>query len=236
MNVSGDRDWSQIVWKGEFIPESSRFGDVYYSTEDGLAETEYVFIEGNNLSVRFETCSRFSIGELGFGTGLNFLTNLIKFNALAPKGAHLTYSSVELYPVAPKDIKLALKRWNVLGGMIDVFVENYSEIHPGLNVLEFPKWNVVLNLWAWCDARDAVPCYPHLQDAWYLDGFSPTCNPELWQLELFKKIKDRSGPKATIATFSAAGHVRRNLCSIGFKVNRRPGFGSKRECLAGIAS
>lgn len=240
---------ADIIWqkdaKGREIPIDARTGDVYFSQEDGLFESEYVFIHANHLPSRFNAIKAhdcFSIGELGFGTGLNFLLTMAYFIRHAPK-ARLYFLSCEKYPLAHQDFIRAVQIWQdhpfwqaLLGEKISTWRSHVNALYKhyppnivGTHRLEFS--NITLDLYIgdgidWLDGEWRV-------DAWFVDGFAPKYGGALWSDTVFYKMHARSRPATTFATFSAAGFVRRGLTDAGFTVKKRQGFGKKREMLAG---
>lgn len=206
---------AQIDWRAGHIPVSTRFDDPYFSLEDGPAETAHVFLAGNDLPARF--CAGFRIGELGFGTGLNFLVALAAFRAAGLSG-RLHFISFEAYPMAPADLRQALAAYPDLPGAM---------LTDGLpEALDGPDFSLRVILG---DARETLPLWPGRADAWFLDGFSPAKNPELWGPDLMTQVARHTAPGGTAATYTAAGHVRRALEAAGFEVSRAPGYGRKRH-------
>lgn len=210
---------ANVTWRDGDVPVSTRFDDPYYSLENGLAETEHTFLSGNDLHARFR--DGFHVAELGFGTGLNFLATVRAWREAGAPGT-LYYTSFELYPMAPADAERALHAF------------------PGLYEAELaPMWEGELSL-PWLearvvtgDARDTLPAWPQKADAWFLDGFSPAKNPELWEPALMQAVGAHTAPGGTCATYSAAGAVRRSLEDAGFSVERIPGYGRKRHMTRG---
>lgn len=201
------------------VPISTRFDDPYYSLENGLAETQHVFLTGNHLPERFR--DGFHIAELGFGTGLNFLAALAAFRASNTQGT-LKFTSFEAYPMTPDDIQKALTPYPALPH--DVLTKDPSHGIAG------PDFDLKVITG---DARVTVPAWSDTADAWFLDGFSPAKNPDLWDPELLKAVGQKTKPGGTFATYTAAGHVRRALTDAGFDVERVKGFGRKRHMTTG---
>jgi tRNA 5-methylaminomethyl-2-thiouridine biosynthesis bifunctional protein len=214
-------------------PVSRRFGDVYFSRAGGLEEARHVFLAGNRLAQRFAALpagATFVVGETGFGTGLNFLAAWHLFASTAPREARLHFVSTELYPLPVEDLDRALRLWPELDTLRDALLAQYGAPTHGWHRCAFDGGQVHLTLLVG-DARDTLPALRGSVDAWFLDGFSPARNPELWEEDLLQTIGARSRPGATAATYSCAGHVRRGLAAAGFRVRKAPGFGSKREML-----
>jgi tRNA U34 5-methylaminomethyl-2-thiouridine-forming methyltransferase MnmC len=210
-----------LDWRDDVIPVSRQFDDPYFSLSGGLAETRHVFLAGNGLPDRFR--DGFHIAELGFGTGLNLLASV-----LAHRGpGHLTYTSFEAFPMPAADIARALQAFPELGEVADTFLRQWS---AGARTLEFSQLTARIIIG---DARGTLSDWPGRADAWYLDGFSPAKNPELWSEDLLREVARHTSPGGTFATYTAAGHVRRALADAGFTVRREAGFGRKRHMTVG---
>ena len=201
------------------VPVSTRFDDPYYALAGGLAESRHVFLDGNDLPRRFR--DGFHVAELGFGTGLNLLATLAAFRASGTPG-RLRFTSFELYPMTRADRMRALAPFDG----IDASVLDQDD----LTSIELPDLSFRL---VPGDARQTVPAWEDTADAWFLDGFSPARNPELWEPALLRAVAARTAPGGTFATYSAAGAVRRALSEAGFAVARVPGFGTKRHMTRG---
>lgn len=216
---------ADIVWRDGDVPVSTRFDDPYFSLDDGLAETRHVFLAGNELPARFR--AGFRIAELGFGTGLNLLAALAAWRAAGMAG-RLHFTSFEAHPIAPDDMRRAQARFADLAPLA-------AELAPfwraGLSRIERPDLCFAL---VTGDARRTLGDWTGTADAWFLDGFSPAKNPELWQPELLAEVARHTRPGGTAATYTAAGAVRRGLQAAGFRVTRRPGYGRKRHMTAAV--
>lgn len=211
---------ADLQWRSDRVPVSTRFDDPYFSLEDGLSETRHVFLNGNDLPFRF--ADGFHIGELGFGTGLNMLTAWAAWEE-SGQTSPLNYTSFEAFPMAPPDMIRALGGFDELAGWRDRFLSVWAD---DARFLELPtlRFRLIVG-----DAREQLPQWTGAVDAWFLDGFSPAKNPELWGVDLMSEVARHTRPGGTAATYSAAGHVRRNLEKAGFSVTRAPGFGRKRH-------
>lgn len=226
---------AQIDWDEQGQPLSRTFGDVYFSRTSGLEESRYVFLAHNNLAERFAALpagGRLAIGETGFGTGLNFLCAWQLFEQVAPADAHLHFVSVEKYPLTRSDLQRALALWPELAPLAGQLLAQYVAVHEGFQRLVFAGGRVILTLLV----GDVLDCLPQLDariDAWFLDGFSPAKNPQMWTPELFAQLARLSAPGTTLATFASTGFVRRGLIEAGFAVARVKGFEHKWEMLAG---
>ena len=215
-------------------PYSRLYGDVYFSRESGLEETRYVFLTQNRLRERWSSLANdnFTIAETGFGTGLNFLCAWQLWNQTAPEHARLHFVSTEKYPLSHDEICQALALWPQLAGLSGQLLAQYHFMAPGWHTLVFGNERITLTLLIG-DARDTLPQLKAHVDAWFLDGFAPAKNPELWGPPLFDSMARLSHAQTTFATFTSAGEVRRGLQAAGFEVRKVAGFGSKREMLTG---
>jgi tRNA 5-methylaminomethyl-2-thiouridine biosynthesis bifunctional protein len=222
-----------LAWQ-DGLPFSSHFGDVYFSADSGLEETDHVFLQPNRLEERFAALSaeeNFTVGETGFGTGLNFLCTLRLFERTAPPGASLDFFSVEKFPLRDDDLRAALALWPELKHCTDMLLARWRRRVPGWNRWSFGRVRLTLAI---ADVAEALPQLPeNAVDAWFLDGFSPAKNPEMWGEQALTSIARASRAGATISTYTSAGWVRRGLLQAGFDVARAPGFGFKREMLSG---
>jgi tRNA 5-methylaminomethyl-2-thiouridine biosynthesis bifunctional protein len=208
---------------------------VYFSDQSGLEETRYVFLEQNRLAERFAALSaqgRLVIGETGFGTGLNFLCAWQLFEQHAVAGARLHFVSVEKYPLSPADLQRALALWPELKPLADQLLKHYVAIHQGFQRITLAHGRVTLTLLIG-DALEQLPQLDAQIDAWFLDGFAPAKNPDMWTAELFVELARLAAPGSTISTFTSTGWVRRLLNAAGFKMKRTPGIGHKWEILRG---
>lgn len=215
---------ASITWKDSGVPVADRFDDPYFSLEDGLAETRHVFIDGNDLPARFHP--GFHVAELGFGTGLNMLAAHLAWRAAgSPEGARFT--SFEAYPMGASDIDRALQAFPeahaVAGPFLTAWADGQRRFDLGGFIVEVIEG----------DARETLATWDGKADAWFLDGFSPAKNPELWGEALMGEVGRHTAPNGTFATYTAAGFVRRALDAAGFDVERVPGYGRKRHMSRG---
>jgi tRNA U34 5-methylaminomethyl-2-thiouridine-forming methyltransferase MnmC len=214
----------QLDWRDDTIPVSRRFDDPYFSLDGGLAETDHVFLQGNHLPDRLQ--DGFHIAELGFGTGLNLMATAAMWQRLNRPGT-LHYTSFEAFPMAADDLARAHRAFPALAtisaALSPLWTGRSTEIVAcGIHV------RLVLG-----DARETLPAWDGQADAWFLDGFSPAKNPELWSEALMAEVARHTTPTGTFATYTAAGHVRRALSAAGFTVTRHPGFARKRHMTTG---
>jgi tRNA 5-methylaminomethyl-2-thiouridine biosynthesis bifunctional protein len=227
---------ASLVWAPE--PHSTTYDDVYFSRDNGRAESEHVFLAGNDLPQRLpqHPLPHFAIGETGFGTGLNFLLTWQAWRAARGQVPDLHYLSFEKHPLHRTDLARALALWPDLEDLAVSLLNAYPGPVPGQHRLLLDEGRVRLDLW-FEDAAEALGELASreeaLVDAWYLDGFAPDRNRDMWSPDVLWATAALSRPGATIATFTVAGHVRRALEEAGFRVNKVPGYGRKRECLRG---
>jgi tRNA 5-methylaminomethyl-2-thiouridine biosynthesis bifunctional protein len=226
--MTGGIETAKLDWEAA-APRSVFFGDVYFSG-DGAAETRHVFIGGNDLPRRFENASRFVVGELGFGTGLNILVALDLWRRVKKPGARLDFVSFEKHPLSPNDFARSHDAWPHFVDLAARMRASYPPPAQGLHRL--PLGDDAFLTLVVGDAREFLPRVDAAVDAWFLDGFAPSKNPDLWTPEIFAEIARLSAPGATAATFTVAGAVRRGLAGAGFTVEKRAGFGRKKEMLA----
>lgn len=221
---------SPLVWADDGQPRSRLYGDVYFSTEDGLAESRAVFLAGCGLPEAWAGRDRFVVGELGFGTGLNILALLDLWRTTAAPGAHLHIFSLEAHPLSADEARRALAAWPELADLAQLLTDRWPGQARGFHRIELPEARATLDL-AVMDAHAALSGWAGRADAWFLDGFSPALNPAMWDEALLALVAARSAPGARVATFTVAGAVRRGLLAAGFSVDKRPGHGRKRERL-----
>lgn len=220
----------QLLWAEDGSPRSGRFGDVYFSKDDGLAETRAVFLEGCGLPDAWAGRSVFTVGELGFGTGLNIVALLDLWRRARPQGGRLKIFSIEGFPLTREEAARALAAWPELAETAAGVLAVWPAGTPGFHRLDLPQWGASIDL-AVGDVAWALEQWSGAADAWFLDGFSPALNPGMWSPEIMAQVAARSRPGARLATFTVAGAVRRGLAEHGFTVEKKPGHGRKRERL-----
>ncbi|MDE0839207.1 MAG: tRNA (5-methylaminomethyl-2-thiouridine)(34)-methyltransferase MnmD [Kiritimatiellae bacterium] len=224
------REWGLLhIRDGK--PYSPLFEDVYYSG-DGLDEVEHVFLAPCGLAERFASGERVVVGELGFGTGLNFLCALRMFRESASPEARLDYISCERHPLSSEDLQRACPPVPELQSLTRDLCERYPPCPFGVHPLSFDDDRVTLTL-VFEDVADAMASYPRDVNAWFLDGFAPDRNVAMWAGGIMGAIADRSAPSACVSTYTASGTVKRGLREAGFTVKRHPGYGKKRHMLVG---
>ncbi|WP_309087350.1 tRNA (5-methylaminomethyl-2-thiouridine)(34)-methyltransferase MnmD [Phenylobacterium sp.] len=221
---------SPLDWTADGQPRSRLFGDVYFSAEDGLAETRAVFLDGCGVPDAWAGRRRFVVAELGFGTGLNIAALLDLWRRTGPPGGQLHVFTVEGFPIAADEAARALARWPEIAQAAQALTRRWPGRARGVHRLEIPEFSAVVDV-AVGDVAEALAGWTGRADAWFLDGFSPALNPQMWSDEILALVGARSAPGARAATFTVAGQVRRGLAAAGFSVEKRPGFGRKRERL-----
>ncbi|ARN75281.1 bifunctional tRNA (5-methylaminomethyl-2-thiouridine)(34)-methyltransferase MnmD/FAD-dependent 5-carboxymethylaminomethyl-2-thiouridine(34) oxidoreductase MnmC [Oceanicoccus sagamiensis] len=239
-------DTAQLDWQPGNVPEARDFGDIYFLLQQGLEETRYVFLQHNQLQQRWPTLQafdHFSIGETGFGTGLNFLASWQLWQNIAPQNAQLHFVSVEKHPLSYTDLERSLSAWPELTDFATQLLEQYPTLTAGYHLLKFDSGRISLHLLLGdgIEGLEQLRSSDHPQwkahnhvtmDAWFLDGFSPAKNPDLWNDKLYSLMADLSGPHTTVATFTAVTAVRKGLAAQGFEIKKDKGF-RKREMLFG---
>ncbi|MBB5517285.1 bifunctional tRNA (5-methylaminomethyl-2-thiouridine)(34)-methyltransferase MnmD/FAD-dependent 5-carboxymethylaminomethyl-2-thiouridine(34) oxidoreductase MnmC [Amphiplicatus metriothermophilus] len=221
---------AEVDWE-DGAPRARAFGDVYFSGH-GPAEAAHVFMNGNDLPRRFAKGGRFAIGELGFGSGLNVLMSWALWRETdKPAGARLRVFSVEAWPLSAQDMARAHAAWPALAELSARLRALLPPPVAGFHRLDLDG-DVALTL-AYGEAGAMLARAEGEIDAWFFDGFAPSKNPEMWRAALFREAARLSKPGATFATFTVAGAVRRRLAEAGFAHEKRPGFGRKKEMLAG---
>lgn len=235
---------ADLVWQDDGAPFSSQYGDVYFSRNGGLAETAHVFLDGNDLKQRWleldqqEHPGVFTIAELGFGTGLNFLSCWRLWQETGCQRLRLHFISCEKHPLNRQALIQALQQWPELSAFSAELISCYPDHSSGYHRLQFPgsakgQHLLLLDLY-YGDALAMLKqqSSPHAKvDAWFLDGFSPKLNPELWSEELLQTIAGMCKSGSTLSSYSVTGRVVRALKSLGFVVEKRKGFGPKRQML-----
>ncbi|QLF92502.1 bifunctional tRNA (5-methylaminomethyl-2-thiouridine)(34)-methyltransferase MnmD/FAD-dependent 5-carboxymethylaminomethyl-2-thiouridine(34) oxidoreductase MnmC [Pseudomonas sp. ABC1] len=226
---------ADLDWDENGQPQSRQYGDVYFSRQSGMEETRHVFLEQNRLPERFAALSSgrsLVIGETGFGTGLNFLCAWQLFEETASADTRLHFISTEKHPLTQEDLARAMALWPSLSALSSQLLAQYTAVHTGFQHFILGSGRITLTLLVG-DVLESLPQLDAQVDAWFLDGFAPAKNPDMWQPELFRQLARLSAPTATLGTFTSAGFVRRGLIEAGFAMKRAPGFGHKREILQG---
>ncbi|MEM9964291.1 MAG: tRNA (5-methylaminomethyl-2-thiouridine)(34)-methyltransferase MnmD [Asticcacaulis sp.] len=214
-------------------PRSERFGDIYYSLEDGLSETRAVFLKGCHMPEIWAGRSQFTVGELGFGTGLNICALMALWVENRPQDGHLHIFSVEGFLMQAHEARQALSAWPELAAFREAMLAQWPPHRRGFHHMSFPQWGVSLTL-ALMEVREALDNWCGQADAWFLDGFSPALNPDMWAEDVLQRIGQHTVTGGRVATFTVAGGVRRGLEAAGFVPRKVPGFGKKREQLEAV--
>lgn len=241
----------RVIFQEDGSPFSQHFDDIYFDTQAGYGQSEDVFVKGNNISERLDlNLEPLVIGETGFGTGLNFFITLAYYEKALEKHKEkllpLTFISVEKYPLSGQQIKQSLAQWTEFDSYVEEFCHQYNEVDfsEPLVKLSFFNGQVTLIL-VFNDASDGLSTLTiakgnenqkliaHIPaiNAWYLDGFSPAKNPEMWSPRLFNQLARLSKDDATLATFTVAGFVKRGLVAEGFRLQKKATTGRKNKSL-----
>ncbi len=224
---------ADIRWEND-TPVSEVFGDVYFSKDNGLAESRYVFLENNFLPERWQSFEgrEFTILETGFGTGLNFMVTWLLWQQKAPTNLRLHYISIEKFPLHRDSIAKALSFWPEIKDLADEFLNKYPELSVGSHEINLVNDRIKLTL-MFGDVAEVMHEVDAQVDCWFLDGFAPSKNPDMWQDNLYQNMARLTNSGGTFATFTAAGFVKRGIESAGFLVAKVRGFGRKRDMLRG---
>jgi len=206
---------------------SSQFDDIYFNPADGIGESRYVFLDGIGVPEVWAGHEHFHISELGFGTGLNFLLTLDAWQKIAAPDAHLTYTGIDLYPLEKLELEKIYPAWPELQISAQQLLNVYPGTEAGMHIC-YPAPHITLML-LWGEVLDMLRAMRRRQDAWYLDGFAPRKNPNMWRDELYPELARLSAPDARVTTFTAAGIVKRGLENNNFTVTKTKGFAHKRE-------
>jgi tRNA 5-methylaminomethyl-2-thiouridine biosynthesis bifunctional protein len=223
-----------LDWR-EGVPVSQRYDDVYFCRHDGLAESRYVFLRHNDLPRRWRNppaAKNFVLAETGFGTGLNFLVANRVWLETADTASRLHYVAVEKHPLSAEDLGRALASYEELSALVPELLRQYPPPVRGAHRRHLYCGRVILTLYL-MDVADWLSELDIRADAWFLDGFAPARNPEMWSAPVLARVGMQTAPGGTFATFTAAGEVRRRLEAAGFGVNKDAGFAGKREMLHG---
>lgn len=227
-NTLGD---PRLGWREEETPVSGVFGDVYFSVDGGQAESRHVFLDGCALPRAWQGRDHYTIAETGFGTGLNFLLTWQAWLDDPSRCRFLDYVSVEGFPLSSGDLSRALAAFPALAPLAQQLVDSWPPAFPGAHMVLFSAGRVRLHL-RFGEVETALAGVSASVDAWFLDGFAPSRNPAMWRPEVLRHVAALSASGARLASFTAAGSVRRTLESLGFQVEKRPGYGRKRECIS----
>jgi tRNA 5-methylaminomethyl-2-thiouridine biosynthesis bifunctional protein len=212
-------------------PWSPAYGDVYHSADSGPGQAAHVFLGGNDLPARWAGARVFTIVETGFGVGLNFLATWQAWRAGAARPERLHFVSIEKHPFLREGLEGLHARYPEFAACSAELRAAWPLPLPGLHRLHFEGGRVTLTL-AFGDVADVLPRLRLGADAFFLDGFAPERNPDMWTPGVMKALARLARPGATAATYTAARSVRDALAAAGFAPELRPGFGRKRSMLA----
>lgn len=224
-------DPPRLDWSRPGTPAATDFGDIYFSTDGGLDETQTVFLGGCGLPDGWQNRERFIIGELGFGSGLNFLAAWQLWEKTKTPKSRLHFISIEKLPFDAGQLQKALTAWPKLKPYADQLISAWPGRVKGFHRLHFG--DVTLTL-IHDDIAPALDALEASVDAWFLDGFSPAKNPDMWSETIMQKLAALSAPGARLATFTVAGTVRTALQKAGFETEKKAGFGRKRHRLEAL--
>lgn len=225
---------ASIEWNEAGEPVSTQFEDTYYSKANGQAETDFVFIRCNDLPERWANGDGLKIGELGFGTGLNFLETWRQWKTLRRHGDVLTFESLEGFPLTKDEMAKALSAWenlkeesaSILAAMPDIWPTDGASLRLDLD----PQTRLIIHFGM---AEDVIDQFEDDQSAWFLDGFAPARNEGMWTDLLMQKVYQKTAFSGTFSTYTSAGWVRRNLEAAGFVVEKISGYAGKRAMSIG---
>lgn len=212
------------------VPYSAAYGDIYHSADGGAGQARHVFLQGCGLPQAWASRASFVILETGFGTGLNFLTTWAAWRADPARPARLHFLSVEKHPFRADDLARLHAQWPEFAALSTELLASWPTLTPGFHRVALDGGRVQLTLML----GDALDCLPQVEagvDAFYLDGFAPDCNADLWQPQLFSELARLAKPGAAAATYTVAAAVRQGLTEAGFVCEKRAGYGRKRHCL-----
>ncbi len=228
--MPADLSDSAVTWEDGDAPRSRRHGDVYFSRDDGLSESRAVFLAGCGLPEAWKGRRHFTVAELGFGTGLNIAALLTLWNSVREPDARLHVFTIEADPLTASEAERALSNWPELAPVAKLMTARWPGRARGFHGIDLPELAATVDV-AILEAGEALEVWSGAADAWFLDGFAPALNPDIWRDEVLDLVARRSAPGARAATYTVAGAVRHGLTSAGFSVTRAPGHGRKRERL-----
>lgn len=212
------------------VPYSAAYGDIYHSADGGAGQARHVFLHGCGLPGRWAGRACFVVLETGFGTGLNFLATWAAWRDDPARPARLHFLSVEKHPFRAEDLAHLHAQWPAFGPLSAELLANWPALTPGFHRIALDQGRIQLTLMLG-DARDCLPRVEAGVDAFYLDGFAPDANPDLWQTAVYGEFARLAHPGALAATYTVAAGVRQGLAQAGFACEKRPGYGRKRHCL-----
>jgi tRNA 5-methylaminomethyl-2-thiouridine biosynthesis bifunctional protein len=223
---------AQLAFNDAGTPWSPIYADIYHSADGGLAQARHVFLGGNDLPRRWGGRECFTIFETGFGLGLNFLATWQAWRADPQRSTRLHFVSVEQHPFTRADLTRAHQAWPELAAQAAQLQAAWPPLTAGAHRLSLDDDQVTLSLY-FGDATRLVRKLRVGADAIYLDGFAPAKNPAMWDANLLKAVSRLCAPGASLATWSVASDIRDALRAQRWTLEKRPGFGHKREMLCG---
>jgi len=219
------------------VPYSPLYDDLYHAEGGAWAQAQHVFLAGNGLPGRWQAQPRFVIAELGFGLGNNFLATWSAWWQDAKRCDHLIFISIEKHPLRPADLARVHGLMGDEAGLAARLLRAWPPLTPGMHTLHFEepgshqRVSLILCLG---DVADMLPALVTQVDAFYLDGFSPAKNPQMWDRELLTRLNRLAAPGSTVATWSDAPGVLDALVESGFVIERLPGLGGKPDMVRAV--
>jgi len=213
------------------VPHATQFADSYYNADDGWAETRHVFLDGNDLPARMETESHLTIGETGFGTGLNLLAVMAEMQNRPH--CQIDYVSFEAQPLDAEMMAAAHVAFPELADVASQLRQALPPRWPGYHLVVLCGGRLTLHL-HYGDMGAILPTLDIAVDCWFLDGFAPARNPSAWTTDILSEVGRLTAMGGSFASFTAAGDVRRGLAAAGFSVAKSPGYGRKRDMIRGV--
>lgn len=229
--MPGHRLQPAVISYANGIPYAEAYGDLYHAAHGGLEQASHVFLAGNGLPERWANRHRFTIIETGFGIGLNFLATWQAWRDDPHRSSRLHYLAIEKHPFTTRDLEQLHARWPELASVSAALRNSWPVLVTGFHRIELEEGRVILTL-AFGDIADCLPQVDAAADAFYLDGFTPGKNPEMWSPQVLMRLCRLAAPDATAATYTVSAAVRHALTQGGFHCEKRPGFGPKRDMLA----
>lgn len=210
---------------------SKDFDDTYFSKNSAIKEKSYVFLEKNNIPQIWQNKEKIIIGENGFGLGLNFLLTCKAFMKDEKRAKELVFYSFDLFPLKFEDLKKIYKNFNELKPFTDELLKHYKNLKNGINIFFFENMNITLILII-DEALSALKSFEKI-DIWFIDGFSPSKNSDMYRDNIFEEIKNKSRQGTVFSTYSSAGIIKQGMQKAGFEVIKTKGFGEKKHMLVG---
>lgn len=212
-------------------PYSPEFEDIYATRSGAYGQACTVFLSEGEVARRWQGKERFTVLENGFGLGTNFLATLKAWRNDPKRSAHLEYVALECFPVSRSQIEqyAAVE----LADEAKELASHWPVCIPGYHTLTFDGGRVRLIL-IFGDSQTFANKLSLQYDALFLDGFGPQKNPRMWEAGLLRSLSRYAKEGAVVTTWCTKGDVRRALIGAGFEIEKKKGFGKKRERLFGI--